>query len=400
MEPIPFHVPSVDEEDIPGVVEVVRGGWVTTGPKCREFETEFGRALGGQLECVAVNSATAGLHLALEAIGLGPGDRVLTTPYTFTATAEVIRYLGADPVFVDVDEATFNLQPSDVRAALKTMTSEQRGSVKAVMPVHYAGLACDMAGFEELGREFGLRIVDDAAHALPTRVDGKPVGQWGDISVFSFYATKTLCTGEGGMAVTADKELAKRMRTMRLHGISKDVFDRYRDSAPSWYYEVVAPGFKYNLGDIAAALGLSQLRRLDKFRDARARIARTYNDGLSALDGVTLPVDAATGDLHSWHLYPLRVDGGRQVRDAFIEELSEAGVSTSVHFIPLHLQPYYRDRYGLQPEDFPVALRCFEAEVSLPIFPAMTDNQMKRVIDAIPAALERARKRATKVARQ
>lgn len=393
MEHIPFHVPSLGEDDIPGVVEVLRRGWVTTGPRCREFEQEFAQFLGGDVHCIAVNSCTAGLHLALEAIGVGPGDLVVTTPYTFTTTAEVVRYLGADVSFVDVDPETFNLQPEAVEAHLQSMPASERARVKAILPVHYAGLPCDMTGFSALAEREGLRLVDDAAHALPTRHQGRWIGTFGDASAFSFYATKTLCTGEGGMVVTPHEELAQRMRVMRLHGISRDVFDRYTSTAPAWYYEVVEPGFKYNLTDIAAALGLSQLRKVGQFRDRRADIARRYTAGLTGVEGLQGPPDAADPDEHSWHLYALRLAGGRAVRDAFIEEMAEAGISTSVHFIPLHLHPYWRDRYRLTPADLPVATQVFEQEVSLPIYPAMTDDQVQRVVDVVPQALHRARTR-------
>jgi dTDP-4-amino-4,6-dideoxygalactose transaminase len=255
-----------------------------------------------------------------------------------------------------------------------------------------------MEGLEVLAREQRWRLVDDAAHALPTRRQGRLIGRFGDVTAFSFYATKTLCTGEGGMAVTPHADLAARMRVMRLHGISRDVFDRYRSKTPAWYYEVIAPGYKYNLGDLAAALGLSQLPRIEQFRARRAAIASAYNEGLGAVEGVVLPPGPPTGDTHAWHLYPLRVLGGRAVRDAFIEEMSQAGIATSVHFIPLHLHPYYRERYGLRPQDFPVADRVFSQEVSLPIYPSMTDAQVSRVVAAVPVALRLARSRVPEAA--
>ena len=397
-DPIPFHVPSLDEEDIPGVLEVLQDRWLTTGPRCRRFEENFASYLAEdsqeELHCIAVNSATAALHLALESIGISPGDKILTTPFTFTATAEVTRYLGADPIFVDVDDSSFNVSAASYERAYAALPKNERSAVKALLPVHYGGLACEMEKLEAFATEAGLRIVDDAAHALPCRHNGKLIGRYGDVSAFSFYATKTLCTGEGGMAVTADGELAQRMRTMRLHGISSDVFDRYRESKPAWYYEVVAPGFKYNMGDMAAALGLSQLRRIDDFRSRRAELAALYTEGLTGIDGVVTPPDAPDGDLHAWHLYALRVSGGQPLRDRFIEELADAGIGTSVHFIPLHLQPFWRERYGLKPEHFPAATSLFGQEVSLPIYPSMTDEQLRRVVRTIPTALERATARA------
>lgn len=394
-ERIPFHVPSIDEEDIPGVVETLRERWVTTGRKCKEFEGAFARFVGEEddsgLQAVAVNSGTAGLHLALEAVGVGPGDRVVVPPWTFTASAEVVRYLGADPLFVDVSAEDFLLHPSAVREAVEALSEEEREKIRAVMPVHYAGLACDMEGFEELCAEFGWALVDDAAHALPTRCGDRWVGAWGHVTAFSFYATKTLCTGEGGMVVTRNAEIADRMRVMRLHGISRDAFDRYRSEKPAWQYEIVAPGFKYNMSDLMAALGLSQLERVQAFRDQRAAIAERYDRAFSEVDGIRTPPHGRRPEDHSWHLYSLRVEGGRGVRDAFIEELAARGVGTSVHFIPLHLHPYWMERYGLHPEAFPVASRLFEQQVSLPIFPSMTDEQVARVIEVVPPALEKAR---------
>jgi dTDP-4-amino-4,6-dideoxygalactose transaminase len=394
MDPIPFHVPTLDESDIPGVVEVLRGGWITTGPRCKEFEENFGRYLGQDVHCVAVNSGTAALHLAVEAAGLGPGHKVITTPFTFTASAEVLRYVGADPLFVDVDPDTFNLDAARVRQVYLSLPEAERETVRAILPVHYGGLPCAMDDLEAFAHEFGLALVDDAAHALPTRRQGRLIGTFGDATAFSFYATKPLCTGEGGMVTTRDAALAARMRTMRLHGISRDVFDRYTDANATWYYEVVAPGFKYNMTDITAALGLSQLERIDAFRDRRAQVAAMYDAKLAGLDGVETPPHAPDGDLHAWHLYPLRISDGRAVRDALIEELTADGIGTSVHFIPLHLQPYYRERYGLGPTDFPVATKLFEQELSLPIYPSLTDSQVESVTDRIRPALVRARKRA------
>ena len=235
---LPFALPDIGEEEIAEVVDSLRSGWVTTGPKTKRFEQEFADFLGGGCEAIAVNSATAGLHLALEAIGIGAGDEVITTPYTFTATAEVVRYLGAHPVFVDIDPATLNIDVSKIEAAITPRT-------KAIMPVHFAGLSCDMDAIIRLARKHGLKVVEDAAHALPTRTNDKLIGTLdSDATVFSFYATKTITTGEGGMVVTRDPAIAARCRVMRLHGISRDAFDRYVSAKPSWQYEVVAPGFK------------------------------------------------------------------------------------------------------------------------------------------------------------
>ena len=290
---LPFALPDIGEDEIAEVVDTLRSGWVTTGPKAKRFEEDFSAFLGDpSLHSLAVNSATAGLHLALEALGIGPGDEVITTTHTFTATAEVVRYLGADVVLVDIDPATLCIDVNAVEAAITPRT-------KAVIPVHYGGLAADMQALLPLARKHGLKVVEDAAHALPTTCGGKLVGTLeSDACVFSFYANKTITTGEGGMVVTRDAALAARVKVMRLHGISRDAFDRFTAKVPSWYYEIVAPGFKYNLTDIAAALGIHQLRRAHVFQQSRARIARLYDEALAGLP-LVLPPQAPPGDKHS-----------------------------------------------------------------------------------------------------
>ena len=373
-----FAQPSISEDEINEVVECLRSGWWTTGPRCRRFEQEFANFVGAK-HALAVNSATAGLHLALEAIGVEPQDKVVTTPYTFTATAEVVRYLGADPLFVDIDPVTFNIDSNAVEAALR-----RNNNIKAILPVHFAGQACAMDDIIESARKHGVRVMVYAAHALPTTHHGRMVGSIGDITAFSFYVTKTISTGEGGMAVTNDDRLASRMRTMRLHGISHDAFDRYTAEKPSWYYEIVAPGFKYNLTDIAAAIGIHQLRKVRQFAARRRRIAERYANELAGLP-LKLPATAEPKDDHAWHLFVIRLDLRRLdiTRNRFIELLAEEGIGTSVHFIPLHIQPYWRDRYGFSPTDFPRALEAYESAVSLPIYPAMSDDDVGRVINAV-----------------
>lgn len=388
--PVPFHVADVDESDIAAVVAVMRGGWLTTGDRCRAFEAAFEDYLGGGVHALAVNSCTSALHLALEAVGVRAGDRVITSPYTFTATAEVLRYLGAHPVFADVDPRTGNLTADTVLAAWRSLSLGVRRRVRAVVPVHFAGLPCEMEDLEQLAAQRGWHVVDDAAHALPAARQGRPIGTWGTATAFSFYATKTLCTGEGGMLVTADEAVARRARTMRLHGIDRDAFDRYR-SSDAWRYDVVAAGFKYNLTDIAAAMGCTQLRRLRQTHRARSALAAVYDGALGDVDGLALPAAAPRGDEHARHLYPLRVTAGDGVRDRLVRELAARGITTSVHFIPLHLQPYYRQAYGLRPEDLPGATRLFGEEISLPLFPGMTTRQVRRVVEAVPEALAAAR---------
>ena len=378
---LPFALPDIGDEEIAAVTEALRSGWVTTGPKTKQFEQAFSEYLGGGVESITVNSATAGLHLALEALGVGPGDEVIAPSLTFTATVEVARYLGADAVMVDVDPVTLNVDPAKIRAAITPRT-------KVLMPVHYGGLACRMDEILAIAKEHDLKVVEDAAHALPTTWKGTPVGQLAsDITVFSFYANKTMTTGEGGMAVTRDPELARRMRVMRLHGMSRDAFDRFVSKTPAWYYEIVAPGFKYNLTDIASAMGIEQLRKLPRFLERRQKLAARYYEGLAGLP-LVLPADAPAGDVHAWHLYVIRLaEGARLGRDAVIEALSQRGIGTSVHYVPLHRQPYWRDRYALTPEMFPVADAAYRSMISIPLFTKMSDADQERVIDALREVL-------------
>ena len=374
---LPFALPEIGDDEINEVVDSLRSGWLTTGPKTKRFESDFVDFLGGDVEAVAVNSATAGLHLALEAIGIGPGDEVITTPYTFTATAEVICYLGADPVLVDIDSTTFNLDPKKIERAITPKT-------KAIIPVHFAGLACDMDAILNIAKKHNLKVVEDAAHAIPATSGGQLVGiLQSDAAVYSFYVTKTLVTGEGGMVVTRDQRISTRCRVMRLHGISRDVFDRYSTETPSWYYEVVAPGFKYNMTDIAASIGIHQLKKVYAFQKRRAEIARIYDQAFSDLT-ILLPPKAPAGEMHAWHLYIIRLTESAPVqRDRFIEMMAKAGIGCSVHFIPLHLHPYWRNRYNYQPDDFPHALKTYQAAVSLPIYTRMSDADVERVIVAV-----------------
>jgi dTDP-4-amino-4,6-dideoxygalactose transaminase len=385
---LPFALPEIGEEEIAEVVDALRSGWVTTGPKARRFEADFaaflGDASGTGLHCVAVNSATAGLHLALEALGIGPGDEVITTTHTFTATAEVVRYLGADVKLVDIDPQTLNIDPAAVEAAIGPRT-------KAIVPVHYAGLAAGMPRLLDIAARHGLKVVEDAAHALPATCSGRLVGTLAsDATVFSFYANKTITTGEGGMLVTRDAALAQRARVMRLHGMNRDAFDRFTAKVPSWYYEVVAPGFKYNLTDIAAALGIHQLKKAHAFQQRRAAIAARYDAAFAGLPLRTPPRPPAD-DTHAWHLYVVRladdVLAGGLTRDRFIERLFDAGIGCSVHYIPLHLHPYWRDRYGLAPAMFPHSQHAYERMASLPIYTRMGEADVERVIAAVGAAL-------------
>jgi dTDP-4-amino-4,6-dideoxygalactose transaminase len=383
---LPFALPCLGEEEINEVVETLRSGWLTTGPKTKRFEEDFAKFVGMPY-ALAVNSCTAGLHLALEAVGIRPGDKVITTPYTFTATAEVIRYLGAEPLFVDIDPNTFNIDIHKLAATLDTVDG-----IKAILPVHFGGQACDMEAILALAKAHSLKIVEDAAHALPTYYKGRMIGHFGDITAYSFYVTKTVATGEGGMIVTANQDYAERIRTMRLHGINRDIFNRASSDLPGWYYEVVAPGFKYNMTDIAAALGIHQLQKAKTFGQRRAAIAAQYTPGLADLPLRTpyLHPDST----HAWHLYVIQLQLEELTidRNTFIEQMNAAGIGTSVHFIPLHLQQYWRDRYGFKPEDFPVALDVYQRAVSLPIYPCMSDADVERVISTIRRILTKAQK--------
>jgi len=383
---LPFALPEIGEEEIAEVVDTLRSGWVTTGPKARKFEQAFTAYLGGDvgdesLQSIAVNSATAGLHLALEALGIGPGDEVITTTHTFTATAEVVRYLGADVKLVDIDPATLNIDPAAIEAMITPRT-------KAIMPVHYAGLSVDMDAIFAIAKKHNLKIVEDAAHALPTTYKKQLIGTLqSDAVVFSFYANKTMTTGEGGMLVTRDPQLAARAKVMRLHGINRDAFDRFTAKVPSWYYEIVAPGFKYNLTDIAAALGLHQLQRVTGFQVRREQIASRFDEALADLPLILPPRPQHAGDLHSWHLYVVRLTDEATInRDQLIDSLFADGIGVSVHYIPLHLHPYWKERYDLQPEQFPHSQKAYERMVTLPLYTKMTDDDVERVIKAVRKA--------------
>jgi dTDP-4-amino-4,6-dideoxygalactose transaminase len=380
---IPFTRPSIGEEEIAEVVDSLRSGWLTTGPKAKRFEEEFAASVGAPY-AIAVNSGTAAMHLALDAIGLAEGEWVVTTPFTFTATAEVIRYFNAHPLFVDIDLKTGNLDSGLLSQALDRAESEGK-RVRAIMPVHFAGHPCDMDRIMELAGERSLKVVEDAAHAFPSSYGGSMIGTIGDLTCFSFYATKPLTTGEGGMVTTSEEGYAERIRMMRLHGINRDIWARHSSEKPNWYYEVAAPGFKYNLPDVAAAIGIHQLRKAEKFRLRRQEIASKYEAAFSGMP-VSLPSDAdlPPGSRHAWHLYVIRLDTGRLAidRDQFIERMAERGIGTSVHFIPLHLHPYWKNRYGFSAEDFPVSLSLYRSCVSLPIYFGMTDENVATVINA------------------
>ena len=372
---IHFHRPSIGEEEIRSVVETLESGWLTTGSKVKRFEEDFARYVGSK-HAVAVNSGTAALHLALDAIGIGEGDEVIVPAMTFAATAEVVLYFKAKPVLVDCEPDTLNLDPRQIEPAINSKT-------KAIIPVHMGGQPCEMEQILELARHHNLKVIEDAAHALPASHHGRRIGTIGDITCFSFYATKTITTGEGGMATTENSEWAERMRMMSLHGISHDAWKRYTKEG-SWYYEILHPGFKYNLTDIAAAIGIEQLKKSNEFWEARQRIAMIYEKAFGDLQEIQLAT--RRNDVqHAWHLFviQLNLERLRISRNQFVEALREKEIGTSVHFIPLHLHPYYRDKFGYKPKDFANASAAFERIISLPIYPKMTEGNVRDVIVAV-----------------
>jgi dTDP-4-amino-4,6-dideoxygalactose transaminase len=372
---LPFHVPSIEEADIEGVVETLRSGWLTTGPKARRFETAFAEYVGAP-GAVAVSSCTAGLHVALAALDLKPGDEVITTPYTFVATVEATLLAGGEPVLVDVEPQTLNIDPAKIEAALTPRT-------RAIVPVHFAGHPADLDPILEMARARGIPVIEDAAHSLPASYKGKAIGSIGDSTVFSFYATKNLTTAEGGMITTANPDLEARMRRLALHGMSGDAWKRYSQGG-KWYYEVVDLGFKYNMTDIQASLGLTQLPRLDGYARRREELVARYRAVLADLPEVELPTEAPYAR-HAWHLFVLRLrpEMLRIDRAAFIRELGDMQIGTSVHFIPVPLHPYYRQRLACAPQDVPVAISNYERVISLPLYPRMTDADVDYVGEAV-----------------
>jgi dTDP-4-amino-4,6-dideoxygalactose transaminase len=412
---LPFASPEVGQAELDEIAKVLASGWITTGPRAREFESRF-RTHVGAAHAIAVNSGTAALHLALEAVGLRRGDIVLTTPYGFAASAEVVRHFDALPVFVDVDPTTLNIDTRRLAEAAEALVTGDphvmapwlppslrgsgfgvRGSgtalgrVHAVLPVHIAGLPCELDAIYAVAVKHGLAVVEDAAHAFPTTYKGRAVGsrvtsyesRVSALKCFSFYATKTLATGEGGMITTEDEALADRCRIMALHGISKDAWKRYTAEG-SWYYEIVAAGYKYNMGDVTAAMGLAQLGKVERMWERREEIARRYNEAFGGVEELQIPADREDCR-HSWHLYMLRLNLEMLTIDRarFIEELKGRNVGTSVHFIPLHIHPYYRETYGYRPEDFPVARGEYLREISLPIYSKMTDGDVQNVVQSV-----------------
>lgn len=384
---IPFSKVVCDGNELKYIREVLKSGWLTTAEKTHRFEIEFAAFVNARY-AYAVNSCTAALHLALEALGVGPGDKVLVPTMTFTATAEVVRYLGADPIFLDVEYGSCLVDRTMLTQALSV-----HSDAKVFMPVHYGGQAvsisaADGASLLDLCREKGVRMVEDAAHAFPAKCNGRMIGGIGDITCFSFYANKTITTGEGGMLTTNDEHIAYRVKTMRLHGINRDAWDRYTANKVSWEYDVVAPGFKYNLPDVAAAIGLAQLERAESLRKERERCARYYFERLNCLDCIDLPLLHVPMADHAWHIFHIILKENSPVpRDQFIEMMSERGIGTSVHYKPLHRMTYYREHYGLRPNDYPNAERIWKRCVSLPIYPSLSDGELDYICSTISLLL-------------
>lgn len=383
MKNIPFYKPSIGLAEIKEVCSTLKSGWLTTGPKVKIFESEFAKYLK-HTHAIAVNSCTAALHLGLEASGIQEGDYVIVPTLTFAATAEVVRYLNAHVELVDCRKSDFNLDVSDAESKICRLQREGK-RVSAIMPVHYGGQIGDMEGVRKLADLYDLKIVEDAAHCCPAFYRNgasdhwKTVGALSDICCFSFYANKTITTGEGGMACTDNDEYAERMRIMSLHGISKDAWKRFSKEG-SWYYEIIAPGFKYNLSDIAASIGLHQLRKADRLHRRRRQLAQRYTQALQDLEEIVLPAELPNR-IHSWHLYVIRIkpDHLSRTRAEIIEDLKNRGIGTSVHYLPLHMHPYYKKKYGYTGHDLPHASEVYEQIISLPLYPGMSDEDVDYV---------------------
>jgi dTDP-4-amino-4,6-dideoxygalactose transaminase len=376
---IPLAKPMIDKEELDAVAEVLKSGWLTTGPKVKEFEENMQSYLGCK-KAIGLTSCTGGLHIALAALGIGPGDEVIVPAYTFAATAHVAAWLGAKPVLVDSEKDTFNIDPEAIEKAITKKT-------KAIIPVHFAGHACDMDRIMAIAKKHKLHIIEDAAHAVGTDYKGKKIGNFGDVTVFSFYVTKSMTTAEGGMAVTNNEELGKKLKRLSYFGVDKDAFNRYTDKG-NWYYEIVELGYKYNMDNIQGTLGVEQLKKLESFIARRRKLATLYTKLFKAVPGIITPVEKDY-TRHSFHLYPILLDVDKLgiSRAEMINKLKEYGIGTSVHFIPLHLHPFYQKTYGYKRGDFPAAEYLFDREISPPFWPGMTEDDVKYVVDAFKEIL-------------
>jgi len=379
---IPLCRPWIDESEIEAVAEVLASGWLSTGPKVAEFERHFAEYIGVK-HALAVSSCTAGLHLALVAAGVTAGDEVITTPNTFTATSEAIAYTGARPVFADIDEKTLNILPEDIERKVTKAT-------KAIMPVHIAGLPCEQESIIEIANRHNLCVIDDAAHAVSAEYKGVKVGAIADMSSFSFYATKNLTTAEGGMITTNNDSFAEKIRLIRYHGRDKDAWARQQSKKNTWYYDVIVQGYKYNMTDIQAALGLCQLAKLEKQYERRRKVVNKYNEAFKDMPQIIIPQDIRDGK-HSWHLYiiQLNLDKLNITRDEFIVQMLEESVECGVHYIPLHLHKFYQQKYGYKKGDFPSAERVYQRVVTLPLSAIMTEDDVSDVISAVKKVVSR-----------
>lgn len=375
---LPLAKATIDPEELKAVEEVLKSGWLTTGAKVKEFEENMQQYLQVK-KAIGLTSCTAGLHIALAALGIGPGDEVIVPAYTFVATAHVVEWLGAKPVLVDVEKDTFNLDPVAFEKAITPKT-------KAVIPVHYAGHACDMGAIMQIARKHNLWVIEDAAHAIGTEYGGKKIGNHSDAVVFSFYVTKTITTAEGGMIVTNDEEFGRKLKSYAYFGMDKDAFNRYSEKG-SWFYQIVDPGFKYNMNNIQGAMGVEQLKKLEQFIAKRRELAQHYNELLKDIPDLIIPIEKSY-TRHAYHLYPLLLNTNKVSRDEFITKLKEYNIGTSVHFIPLHLHPFYQQKYNFNKGDFPTAEWLFEREVSLPMYPGMTLQDVEYVVNAIKEILQ------------
>lgn len=377
-EKIKFSQASIGKEEEEAVLRVLRSGWLTTGKETFAFEEEFANKIGAK-HTLAVNSATSGLMLAYNALGIGTGDKILTTPYTFASTALAARHLGAEIVYADIEKDSYNIDPAAIEKALKEDKNHQ---IKAIVPVHIAGNVCRMKEINQIAQKYGVKVVEDAAHAFPSKTKDGFAGNLGDIGVFSFYATKTITTAEGGMIATNNPEYAEKMRVNRLHGINRPIWDRYTSDKASWEYDVVDEGYKCNLPDILSAIGREQLKKADLLFEKRKKIVCRFNQAFKEYDFLTLPPD---GDGNAWHLYLLRINQSKLNinRNQFGAELQEAGLGISMHFIPHYRFTYFKNRYGLKPEDFANAENQYQATITLPLWPDMNDEQVEQVINAV-----------------
>jgi UDP-4-amino-4,6-dideoxy-N-acetyl-beta-L-altrosamine transaminase len=381
---LPFSKPSIGQEEIDEVIDTLRSGWITTGVKTHKFEDDFRKYTQSKF-AIALSSCTAALHLALIAANVERDDEVITTPFTFAATTEVILYQNAKPVFVDIKEDTYNIDSKKIEEKITDKT-------KAIIPVHYGGQPCDMDEIMKIAKKHNLVVIEDAAHALGAKCNGRIIGSIGDFTTFSFYPTKNITTVEGGMITTDDEKSAEKIRILSLHGISKDAWNRYTKEG-SWYYEILEKGYKYNMTDIQAALGIHQLKKIEKFIKIRDAYAKQYTKGFEDVEEIITPY-LKKNIRHAWHLYPIRIDTGnlRIKRNEFIEKLKEKGIGTSVHFIPLHLHPFYRKTFNYQRGDFPVTEKVYENIISLPIYPAMSRKDVKYVIHSVREIIKENRK--------